>query len=541
MSNKHFFFLVLLIFAGAFYVRYVDLATHFFVINDPSWFRFLFSTEWLKPEMEYRNLLYWARWPSLLFSCVTLVLFFGYLSFYYQDVFYTHVPLYQALLALGTVMVAFSWEHVIYAKDIGVTSAGPFFLVLFLFQLYHASRQDRISWKILFLHFSLVFVGCLVQAELLLFVPGLMLALSSLVFRPLFANHEKIRASVLLTVFFFLFSAAYIFASRALYPQGRAAVVGEVGPNKMFLLNLGQYNGFFEKAGQVIEFFPLNLGRLIGTHLSYTFEDTPLNYFFWSVCFFFLLFGFFKIWSESRDSVRRSLALFVSLTVFLGICFVFSGRMALSPTRHYLILLPLMVLLVLEGVYLVVQVLWVARVWSTRGLIPSVFALLICISFAISFPQMMGERQDPFDENALIQLFKEHEVSLVYQPPQMLNVNFMSKLKTQLSVISGLPTTESRSEKLRMPNIDQIAFFTQEQGLSSGAFDLFVKRFNENPNHPMLKASLSDYDVIHHFAKDGTAMDYSKYSQGEVNRLQVFILKRKEFSDARLEMPYDRL
>lgn len=573
LQTKHFFLLISVLFMAAFYVRHKDLATHFSTYDDltpaqillkvkkseegkplrkllePSLYlgantsyaplQFFLTNQLLDESMGYRETLYWGRIPSFLFSFLTIILFFWLLVKYYDEVRVLHKPLYQALLILGTVMFAFSWEHVIYTKFMGSYTIGPFFLVLFLLQLFQMAKRESYPWTYLLFPLFLIMLGGISQYQLILFVPGFAVATAWLMYRPLYANHERVRASLTLLVFGFSYVSYFIFVWKKFLKPNGGSIAGERGLEDMFLLGLENHDGFLTKAGRVIEFFPLNFGRLIGSNLSYTFESTPLSYLIWTFCFFFLLMGYFKLWSDSKDNVRRSFALFITVTGIVWMGLIFQGKMALSPTRHHMILIPLMILLVLEGVYLVVQALWLARISSTRAWAPSLFAVLIVVSFAMSFPKMTKDRQDPFDEKALIDVFQKYNVGLVYEAPNILNLYFMKDLGKQFPVVSafwvGLTSTRSSYD------IETVAFVAQMENLTPKHFSDFVQIFNKQSGSQKWIANLEDYEVIHSESKEGVPMDYSSLSQREKNNYRLHILKRKPDSSARLEPSYDKL
>jgi hypothetical protein len=541
-----------LIFLAAVFARVTDLSTHFSTYDDLSPahlvlktsgsgpvgtsiyigsqtsyapLQFALTSLLLKDDMDYRATLFWGRFPSFMFSLLTIAFFIWFLSRYFDEVRRNHSPLYQALIALGAIMLSFSWEHVIYSKFMGAYAIGPFFLVLFLFQLLLLSQKTTYTNRYLLFPLGLALLGALAQYQLLLFLPGLGLATAWLVYRNLHANHEKLRATGTLASGFALFTVFFYFLWNKFLKQNSGNIAGEKGLDGMFLLNLQGYDGILAKLGRVAEYFPLNFGRLIGSNLSYTFEETPLSYLIWSLCFFFILTGFIKMWSEPRDPARRSFAIFITVSAIVWAVLIIQGKMALSPTRHHMILIPIMILLTLEGVFLLVQVLWLARIWSTRAMAPAVFGLLIFVSFAMSFPKMTKDRRDVFNETELSEIFRNYQVGVVYQAPNLLNLHFMKDLSKNFPVVSGiwLGISSQRSSY----DTDTLAYVSQGEGMTDESFETFVKRFNETSGGPVWVGQLSDYEIVYQKEEAGISMEYSKYSTREKNDFKLYILKKK--------------
>ncbi|MGE3974619.1 MAG: hypothetical protein AB7F59_08850 [Bdellovibrionales bacterium] len=561
MPRKLFYALAALIFFAAIFFRHVDLSTHFVTYDDmapiplllsikayenhrfyePAFFfstyntnaplQFLFTTQLLSPEMGYRDLVYRARLPSFLAAIFTVILFFFFLSYFFSEIKKTKPLLFQSLVLLGTSMIAFSWMHVIYSKFSCTYAITPFFFLLMLYRLSMMAREKKNSLKELCLTLGLLMMACFASYQNVLFIPGFVIAVIWLAFRPLSTKAERKKMAgqfVLLGATFGVYF--YLFWKKFLAPYNTGPLAGERGPSDLFMLYLKNYEGLGAKLVRLAEYIPVNFGRILQSNLSYTEDGTNLSFVLTGFFYVFLLLGVFS-WIQKRgDPLRKSLLIFSTVSIAVWASFLLRDRMTMSPTRHQMVLIPIMILLVIEGLFFLLQML---RQKLSLGLqaLPLVFAIVLTTSFALSFPEMTKRRVDPLQEPELIKLFQEHDVQMVFQAPNMLNLAFMQDLIKQFPVVTGIwLNIKQKRPQYEAKTLAYISPGAAE--LSPEGFNDFVKRFNEVSEGHIWKASLADYEVVYSRKYEGVMMDYTRYSLFQNSSTNFYILKQKPTSKA---------
>ena len=179
----------------------------------------------ISEEQSYREILFWARFPSFLFSVFALVLIFTF----YQNI-QSKERLPQRLLAIT--LMGLSLENIIFAQQALSYSIGVFVTMLLILLFLKYSQMKQWSKKdIIKLGFYLaVLVNC--QYQVLFFLPAFFLTLLVCQSRNYFLFKEKLLMLISAgIVFSILFLPTYFIF---LWRHRNAGLNYNIGPNGEF-------------------------------------------------------------------------------------------------------------------------------------------------------------------------------------------------------------------------------------------------------------------------------------------------------------------
>jgi hypothetical protein len=173
-----------------------------------------------------------------------------------------------------------------------------------------------------------------------------------------------------------------------------------------------------------ISFFARNGALSFGSLVSFVPESSPAFAPAIAILLILALVGLVAL-IRSPDRTERYFALFLALTALLWAVMIVSGKMTLAPTRHNLVLLPLVALLIARGVAAI------ARRHVTA--VSSGACLLPCIAMLLCLPGFMSHRRDSISEPHLLELVRQHHVQVIVHADTSHNLILMPSLR-------GLPT-----------------------------------------------------------------------------------------------------
>jgi hypothetical protein len=131
--------------------------------------QFLITHHLVHPGQTYRETLFWGRLPSFIFGVLGLLLWIG---------LYHRLGQLRAPAAfLGLAVLAFSWENIIYAKQMQTFSIGVPSLLCLLILLLHIHEQNNYTCLRMLICGFLLSSLSYAQYQVLFFVPAFLLTL----------------------------------------------------------------------------------------------------------------------------------------------------------------------------------------------------------------------------------------------------------------------------------------------------------------------------------------------------------------------------
>jgi len=440
------FFLIILIVGVAIAVRFWDLAYgwahpddfgvaksiidarqmgHFgwFAVSK-SWtyspFQYLITPLLLSLDQSYREILFWGRLPSCVFASLGIVLWIFFYRMFDKNA--------VGELILSLTLLACSWENIIFAKQMNNYALGVTTIILMLIVLVDNFKNPSASWRRIILNSVYLALFSHMQYLVLFLVPAY--------FGTLFIFHlRKTSAGSGLKPFFTLFfkyivsglvygvlifPMVYYFIlpqpHRGIYPWNQ-------GPNGEFFFT-PPVGGMFEKLIYTFKFYLINFFLAFQSNISFLPESHPWLWpVTWILLFLFIV-GIVRF-GLTRDPLRKYLGLFFILTAVSWVLLIFFQKLTFGPTRHHLILLPLMVILIGEGMDFLVS--W--RVQRSNHNVAIMASWFILILFLANFKTFLVERRDPFDEKLIAQTLKRYDVDALVTTISTQQVEIMKSVR----------------------------------------------------------------------------------------------------------------
>lgn len=489
-------------------------------------FQFLFTSFLVHPGQSYRELLFWARLPSCVFSIAGLVS----LVFLYRTMEGGRSR--RVFLALA--LLACSWEAIIHAKQMHNYGLGVWASILLLqLLMFPVIRRDFTFRRLVLISLGLALVSSM-QYQILFFVPAFFAALFTAGLGSAPARRSFVKAfagSVLLyaaavgpMVYFFLrhrSSGVYDWCS---------------GPQGEFLLSFGQGASWLAKITHSICFFSKNLFIVFQSNTAFLPEGHPLMPPISAGLFILFMLGG---WSflVSREAPKRVLALFFAGVAVVWAALVFFQKITFGPTRHSLILLPVMIILTAEGAG------WLsARIKKVLGLSPGVpwtgpllTAALggILILFTLNFESFLRDRKDAFDERALLSVMQQYQPRTLMTVRDTYNPSLMKSVQAFFAA-DPLPGEDpfetvawiSHRDKLSMDRFLDAMEAMHAHQLRSGDLSPILR--DKLEGFFFRGSSLPPYRVVYALEQNSqTEVDYSSRTKNGGNSLYFYVLQKE--------------
>lgn len=549
-------FLILL---GA-YARFVDLAWHFshaddigvakFIIDEklsPQYgvfviprlstyapFQFFFTHFLLSPEHTYRELLFWGRLPSAVFGVLGLLA----MAFFYRV--YEAKNSWAAFSGLG--LLAFSWENIIYAKQMSNYALGVTACILLLLLYMDCLNRPCFSLKKMWITGLLLALLCHMHYQILFFVPAFYLSLfvfaaSKRRYYLILARNFAAGGVVCLAA---ISPMIYFFVSKRL---SAGIVSWNRGPNDEFIFLFREGMTLGDKIGYAIGFYLKNFFLVFQANTAILPENNGFSPFVSG--FFFLLFLSGMVgYLVTSDVKKRYLGLFLGVLLAEWFLLVFYNKITLSPTRHSLILLPLMCVACSDGLSFFSD-----KIKNSRFVLrPGAFshqavALFTVIVFFSFFPKVVAERRDPFVEREIIHALKQYKVDTVFPTNSTVSVSLMKSVQKYFKYFElGFMGYEVISDGPQPYNV--VAWVSRQDKLTSLKFEEvrlkvneylkirnWVRLFQKKPPLPFWTRAYSDYQVLYSQEKvSNVEIEFSDRTRYGRNDFYFYILRRREKS-----------
>lgn len=530
---------------AGFFFRFWDLSWHFAHIDDigvaknildakhagnfgfwsvaSSWtyapFQFWFTSFLLNLDQSYREILFWGRLPSAVFSSLVLILF---LIFYIK-----WKPEKKEAAVLPLTLLACSWENIIFAKQMNNYALGVVTMCVILICLFWMVRKS--AWKVqdgillglvsgmlVWLHYQVLFILAPLIIALFFSEKGR---------RP--ENLKVLLAAAGVQLLFVL--PLFPFLEERLYTVGLSG--WNQGPHNEFLFSPSESSD--PLVIYIVKFFFWNFCLILRSMLAFL----PENKFSesWGIVLAVLFFiGLARQWIRKLLD-GRVLVIFVAAIFAVWISAAMLPKVTLSPTRHSLIFTPLMVLLVSEGWFVLIA--WIKNT-QIRQTLTLILCAVILFTTLFTYDVFLKNRRDPFVESQIAQALKEHPVDAMFR------VNFTNQVSLMKSVRELFDeydeNTDIHAMIPRQPQAyDRIAWVSHRDALNPAAFEslrlkanIIVAHLNKQrravglPLLPEMKHALQDYNILYqNEIRSEREIEYSRATRNGSNNLFFYILE----------------
>ena len=549
--KKYYLILAGLMIVIGFYARFDDLAWHFTHIDDVgvartilsyrygdefglfapsikstySPFQYLFTSLLLNFDQSYRELLFWGRLPSCIFSILSLLFYFFLVRKLDKDDPWSSL--------IGLAIFTLSLENIIMAKFMGNYALGVLALVLLMILLVDELKKNVFSLKRLLMQSFFLAIFCTMQYSILFFIPAYFLTV--------FLRHLKwAKYKMILTLNYILggiFFLAMVFPVWFYFLRGRAdagITFWNKGPKGVFMFMWQDGMDIMDKIIYTAKFFVLNTFYIIQSNTAFIPEDHPLFFPVSVGLTLVLLLGIIRF-VFTKDNVKKFLGIFMGASYLVWCVLVVLQKLTLSPTRHSLIWLPVMALLISEGVAWMIQPHRPDEVTNKR---PAFKFTLVCgltvfivLLFSLNFSEFLQKRKDPFVESKIFQTLKENKVDSI----------IMDGWTNQIEVMKSIREFYNYFERDVGPfalicngpqPYRKIAWISHRVDLDPKAFQIAQARINNyliyrGRNFPLLRAPLSDYHIVFkEVMETDVEFEFSKKTKNGSNSIYFYILEK---------------
>lgn len=475
--------------------------------------QFFFTSFFLNSDNSYRDNLFWGRFPSLVFGILSIFLLFLVTRKYFNE-----DELYYSFVSVS--MLSFSWLSVIYSAQMESYAVGLLCALIILFLFNDRVKNHSLSLKKACFQGIVLGALCWFQYQSILFMPAFWVASF---YKDMSEKSNDLKTVLKFNIVSGLFLCAIFFRVYTKYLHLHSAGVNwNVGNEGQFLFNISNVEGLFSKVFYPFKFFVLNIFHVLNGNLGVLPESNPLQIVI-SLFYYFLIglacYRFFKF-----ESIRKnSYALLFTATFGTWAIFILAQKLTLSPTRHLLMLLPMIIFLIIEGVGLVFEKLQVSH--KNRYFICLGWSLLLTVSFASGYGEQKDKRKDQFETAYFEKLIKKYHVDFVVQGNCTYNLSLMRSITNLVPVfrICGSGGWSRNPET----KAQRILFADQLTNMRSLTFDSVSRQANralgENTN---VMGLISDYKVLYkHEVKSLRVVSHSKLLGNGTNGLFVYILE----------------
>lgn len=467
----------------------------------------------LSPQDNYRLLLFWGRFPSFIFGILSLILTIF--------VFKIMRPNYWGYWLLGLTLMSCSWESIIYAKHMSnyeVTLAIMIALIGILVMLPNRLPLTYMNAVLLGL---LLGISSYWQYQFIFIAPALIGAL--VWFEKSYKNWRQLSPYLVATLIFgILVLPILMILPKAMpdsIPSWNGGLHREFIP-PTFSWSLSYWISiplFFIKNGIVV----------LSSMITFIPESSRLFPIFQSILAVLFSIGFYAL-AKGDKPFKQTFAVFSLIIALIWIALILSGNghYSLGPTRHNLILLPIFVIILVEGV------LYCAEKWKQNvNRICLFLSMVIIACFLYFLTSILHERRDPFNEQDLKNILKACSVDLLISYDYTLNINLMSTIRPPNFAFFDQNYDRWTQQRRLYPsfNTNTIAFIGSHYPLTKEIFNRSKVTINTHPySHNKFGGQWGEYQLIYkRELSSNVEMEFSKQTKGGYNGLFLYILKKR--------------
>lgn len=421
--------LALVILAAGIWARFTGLEWHFTTVDDrgvaeiifrnraaggpelfpiPSFYtyaplQFVFTPLLISEKQPYRTLLWRGRFPSAAAGCLALAA---------CTILYCLIDrrrLHRVLVPLA--MLSFSWENIIYAKQMHNYAIGVTGVMALLILLWLNLERPRFSLFRMTLNAFALAVISHMQYQLLGMVPVFYLVL--------FIAGWTEKADRKKLVLNFLFSGAlygalvfpmWFFFLRKHMAANAGAPPWAYGPHEEFLFHPDPSLNPAAKLKYALSFFIRNFYIVFQADTAFVPEEHPLLEPATFVLLILFVLGLIGFVSE-KEQKKKLFGLYVCLVLASWFGLVFLDKLTLGPTRHALVYLPFLAVTAEEGL----SELFERMRWKEPAGTLAAMGIsgLMLVFFLLNYGVFLQERRDPVDEARILKILEKYNVDAI--------------------------------------------------------------------------------------------------------------------------------
>ena len=376
------------------------LVTPFAIASSSTYapFQFIFSKLFYDFSYSYEFSKFSLRLPSLVYSFLSIFLIYkisNRLKINEKSLFRVS----------GALILTLSWMFLIYSSQ-GQTYASVVFGVLVLSYLLQIQRSYSGFLRKNLLYGGIVSLLVTMNYQLAFLLPAFFLSLLFSSNKTLYSFNKSWWLSLVISLFNSIL--IYILFLKDRLAQSSPGVNWNAGDKEQYLLNL---NCGESSVSCALNFFIENFSHVTQSILSFDNIDSLTSQTYsYSLAILFIL-GIYFLFKTSRFS----LALFAIGSVFSIALLIIFGYLTYSPTRHMMIILPIMAFVSPFGLILLND-------FINNKILRYIFLSLAIIAplvlYLFSFQQQLDKRLDPLQEIEFSKLIEK------YSPAHIVAYNF---------------------------------------------------------------------------------------------------------------------
>lgn len=352
--------------------------------------------------------------------------------------------------AIAVMLVALSWQATIYSAQMQSYSIGVFALLALVLAIqWIAEPGRRLSGRDALAVGLVVSLASLAQYQILIFFPAFYLVYFRSLYKEGGIGYATVR-SLQSGAVFLLISAPLL--RRFLSGRGGQGLNYNTGPAREFVFD---FNGIsLGEIANFLKFIFVNFPVVVEAMLSPVLENSPASRFVTVFLCVFALAGLLVFFLQPTEA-SRSTGVFFSIGFLAWCSVVYLGKMAFSPTRHSMVLIPLIVLSISNAVAALV-----ALCRENHERLVNFFVAIVSIlwigMYLWSAPIEISERSDRNSEQLLLSKLSESGTSVLFLYDLSLAPYLMPSVVQRFPICSSAHNADRKIE-CRMPAVSEIS------------------------------------------------------------------------------------
>lgn len=403
--------------------------------------QFIFTSLLVNESQSLKQILFWGRFPSFLFSLISIYLFYKLIRvFSFNQQF-------DVSLILVIAFFSFSLESIIYSKQMESYSIGVFASIILMIILINILKKvPEFCYKNWLLFSILMVLLVYMQYQMLIYVLAAIITIIIYYYK----NSVKDKRMVLLRGIipiglFFFFMIAIVYISFIIKHENHAFEQWYKGPNGEYLFSLDTSNGFLRLVQNTFYFIINNSWEVFLNNCEfYSGNSMILNSIMRTLIFCYallFLYGLVVI-SKSTQVFIKYFGLFLVIFFCTWFLFIMLGKLTMSPTRHTIILQPIFCLVSYIGL---ISLRNVKSNQLSFDLIAYLTVFLVICSFSFGIKSFLDERTEPFTQDSFVNEIKRRNPDIIVTKSEIIklmpefrdsvNVLFVSKFKSKIGIL----------------------------------------------------------------------------------------------------------
>lgn len=490
----------------------------------------------LNKHQTYREKVFWGRVPSFVLAIISLI--FGILFFLRWD--YRN----DWVLLIPISLLVFSWESIIYAKQMESYAIGLFCISILFYRLLQHFQKSHLALSSIFADSFLLAIFAHCQYQVLFIAPAYFLTLCAFAWKRGASPFRAVitTGSGALLFLLLVLPMCFMFLIRHLSAGVTASIMGPNGEFRFIIPATNPIDGFL----YIFKFFFGNFWIVSSSNLGFIPEEHLLFSFFTSLWVFLMVMGIIRL-IKSKELNHSLWALFTGGVAFTWILLIIFDKLVFSPTRHLMILLPVMTFWVFEGWRVLENNLRSRVSEKIVRIIPVFVSLAIAILFFSHFKSITDSRKDPFDQKEIESTLAEYKVDSIMAVNWTWNLSLMKDIPYRYNLFEE-GFMKNRYSIKPTPAFQTWAWISHRQKLTQAGFQDMLGTIRQNqfiilnslPTKDPKKLEkvipqiiptkdFNAYEVVYKKEiESDVEIEFSRRTKNGTNNLFFYILKLKD-------------